>query len=161
MLSIKTAQPIGNDECTLNQLVDQLIMTYQPAARKQDSYFINKVPVGLPLRINKGELVTLLGTVFHIMANCSRDTFIEVSAETYLDVIMLHIKDASTFNSYAISSKRQLLQQQAEKTGGFLTIDCDQPKETIVTYSFTNSEAVRPEKVHQMRFKFGNELAYA
>ena len=135
-----TNRTISNNECNLDQLIDQLMIAYHPVAKKQNSYFISKVPAGLKLRIDKEELSNLLGNVFAIMAGCSRDTCIQVTAGFYLDMVLLHVTDASTFNNYAISSKRPLLQQMAEKLDGLVTITSDQPKETTITFSFTNKE---------------------
>jgi hypothetical protein len=119
------------------------MIAYQPVAQKQNSYFVNKIPAGLKLRVDKEELSNLLGSIFNLMAGCSRDTCIQVTAGLYLDMVLLHINDTSTFNSYAISSKHQLLQQMAEKLGGLVTITSDQPKETTITFSFTNVEPER------------------
>ncbi|MCW3116088.1 MAG: hypothetical protein JWM28_170 [Chitinophagaceae bacterium] len=161
MPPFKTAQPIGNDECTLNQFTDQFINAYQPVAHKQNSYFINQVPEGLKLRIDKEGLATLLGSMFYIMASCSRDTCINVSAEFFSDVVLLHIHDTNTFNGYAIRSKRQHLQQLAEKIGGTLTITGELSKETTITFSFTNHATTQPAPIYHMKSHFANGLACA
>ena len=156
-----TAQLIRNDDCTLNQLTAELITAYQPVAYKQNSYFVNNVPEGLKLHIDKDGLATLMGSMFYIMASCSRDSCIEVSAEFYPDIILLHVKDTSTFNSYAIRSKRQSLQQLAEKIGGNLSMSKEHPKETSITFSFINSKATPAIQDHLMKPMFANGFTYA
>ncbi|MCW3117434.1 MAG: hypothetical protein JWM28_1516 [Chitinophagaceae bacterium] len=161
MSSFETARPTASEECTLKQLTDQLIIACQPAAQKQNSYFINNVPAGLKIGIDKEGLATLLGSMFYIMASCSRDTCIKISAENYHDMVMLRVKDSSTFNSYAVGSKRQHLQQLAEKIGGSLTITSEQPKETTITFSFNNLQAWKSVWNEHLESGFSNGLAYA
>ena len=123
---------------TLLQLTKQLLANYQPVAVKQNSFFINDVPSHLPLYADRQILETLLGSLFYLTARCGRDTCIKVTAKAYHDVLLLHIVDTSTFNSYAILSQLQHLQILAEKIGGFLDITSRRNKFTTISFSFMN-----------------------
>ena len=155
-----SAQLIYNDDCTLKQLTNLFMSANQPVAKKQNSYFINTITEDLKLRIDKEGLATLLNSMFYIMASCSRDTCIMISVDLFMDVVQLHMKDLSTFNSYALISKRQHLQQLAEKIGGHLTITSEHPRETTITFSFTN-ESTRPVSGHYQGTQNTNRFAYA
>jgi hypothetical protein len=161
MRPYETAPVTMKDDCTLKQLAAQIIKAYQPVAHKQNSEFINNIPDNLKLDIDEDGLAVLMGSMLYTMASCSRDSRIDVSAEYYADVILLNIKDANTFNSYAIRSKLQHLQQMAERIGGLVTITSERPKETSILFSFTNSNAVHPELDHLTKPMSAGAFKYA
>lgn len=130
-----TEETEGN---TLKQLVKKLVANYQPVAVSQNSFFINEVPEHLLLYADKQVLATLLGSLFYITARCGKNTCIKISAKRYHDVLLLHVIDTSTHNSYSILSELQHLQILAEKIGGFLDITSRRNKQTTISFSFMN-----------------------
>ncbi len=123
---------------SLQQITRRLLASYQPVAVKQRSFFINDVPPGLTVEADTDTLSTLLGSIFYITGRLCRNTCIKISAKAYHDVILMHIKDTSTFNSYAILSELQHLQLLAGKIGGYVEVTSQRKKETTIAFSFIN-----------------------
>ncbi|MES1216163.1 MAG: hypothetical protein ABUT20_11655 [Bacteroidota bacterium] len=128
---------IGN-ETSLNTLVSGLLENYQSIAVRQNSFFINEIPEDFKLITGKENFSALLNDIFYTMTICSRDTCIRISAISEHNVLTLLVKDQSTFNSYAIHSKLQRLQQLAAKIEGSLSISSKNSKETTISFSFSN-----------------------
>ncbi len=130
-------EPIA-PELSLQHIVQSLVVNYHTAAVSQNSFFVNEVPATLAIAADKGTLTDLLGNIFSLVANYCRDTCIKISAKAYHDVIVMHIKDTSTFNNYVLTSQLQNLQTGADKIGGFLEITSQRKKETTIAFSFIN-----------------------
>ena len=141
---IKNHRGTSEKKPSLQQITRRLLASYQPVAVKQRSFFINDVPPGLTVEADMNTLTTLLGSLFYMIGRLCRDTCIKISAKSYHDVILMHIKDTSTFNSYAILSELQHLQLLAEKIGGYVELTSQRKKETTIAFSFIN----KPEQYH-------------
>ncbi|MBL7762693.1 MAG: HAMP domain-containing histidine kinase [Chitinophagaceae bacterium] len=135
-LEKKATEEIKGD--TLKQLVKKLVATYQPIAVNQNSFFINEVPEHLLLHADKQVLSTLLGSLLYLTARCGKNTCIKISAKRYHDVLLLHVVDTCTENSYSILTELQHLKILAEKIGGFLDITSRRNKQTTISFSFMN-----------------------
>lgn len=125
---------------SLQQITQRLIEMYQPIAVKHRSFFVNDVPPGLTIEADIIILFKLLGNILYTTCRLCSDTCIKISAKAYHDVILMHIKDTSTFNSYAILSELQHLQLPAGKIGGYIEITSLRKKETTIAFSFINRQ---------------------
>ena len=130
-------------ELSLQHIVQSLVLNYQNVAVTQNSFFVNEVPPTLCISADKGLVTTLLGNLFSLVANYCKDTCIKISAKAYHDVIVMHIKDTSTFNNYVLTSHLQNLQIGADKIGGFVEITSQRKKETTIAFSFINQPPVQ------------------
>ncbi len=139
MNPIEKNRAIAENKLSLQQILRQLLANYQPVAVKQKSFFINDVPAGLTITTDTNTLSTLLGSLLYMTARLCRDTCIKISAKAYHDVVLVHIKDTSTFNSYAILSELQHLQLLAGKIGGYVELTSQRKKETTIAFSFINN----------------------
>jgi len=133
-------------EVNLEQLINRLLSSYQPVAVNQKSFFINEVSPDLFVATDQEVLCTLLGSLFYIVARCSSDTSITISATAYEDITVLHITD-SRVNNYAVLYKFQHLQMLSEKIGGFLDISNQRNKQTIISYSFRSKSEIKEQAV--------------
>ena len=134
-MTLRKTQPVKAD---LHQLIDRLLISYQPVATHQKSFFINQVPRDFLIDTDQEILCTLLGSLFYIIARRSRDTSIIIAASAYDDVTVLQIKDTNSLNNYAVLYEFQHLKMLSEKIGGFLDISNCRNKETIISFSFAN-----------------------
>ena len=127
-----------DSEVNLQQLITRLLISYQPVAVNQKSFFINEVSPDLFIATDREVLSTLLGSLFYVVARCSRDTSITIKATGYENVTVVHIKDSGGSGNYSVLHKFQHLQMLSEKIGGFLDISNQRDKQTI-SFSFRNN----------------------
>ena len=139
MNPIEKQRATAENELSLRQIVHKLLINYQPIAVKQKSFFVNDVPEGLTVVTDANTLSSLLGSLLCMTARLCRDTCIKISAKAYHDVVLMHIKDTSTFNSYAVLSELQHLQLLAGKIGGYVELTSQRKKETTIAFSFINN----------------------
>ena len=123
----------------LRELINILLISYQPVAEEQKSTFINEIPEDLPVLARKEILTSLLSSLFYIIARCSRETRIRINAKCFHDVMVLHIKDSSSNDSYRILSEFEHLRIFAQQIAGSLEITSQRNKETTIAFSFVNS----------------------
>ncbi len=138
MNPIENNREITENEFSLQHVVRRLLTTYQPLAVKQNSLFVNDVPPALTVLTDRYTVSTLLGNLFSMLARCCRNTCIKISAKAYHDIILIHIKDSSTYNSYTVSSELQHMQLLSGKIGGYLELTSQRKKETTISFSFIN-----------------------
>ncbi|MCW3118860.1 MAG: hypothetical protein JWM28_2942 [Chitinophagaceae bacterium] len=119
----------------LKEIISSLLLSYQPVAVRQNSFFVNEIPHEITVEADKNTLNTLLGSLFYVMARCSKDTCIRVSAKANENVLLLYVKDSNTLNNYSILASLQHLQMLAEKLGGFFHLSGKDSKATSVAFS--------------------------
>jgi hypothetical protein len=141
---VKMSGQANDNKPSLQQITQRLLGIYQPVAIKQKSILINNVPPGLTIEADKIILFKSLGSILHTTSRLSNNTRIKISAKAYHDVVLMHIKDSSTCNSYAVLSEMPHLQLLAGKIGGFIEVTSQRKKETTIAFSFIN----RPEHYH-------------
>lgn len=132
----------------LNQLVKKLIEFYQPVAVNQNSFFVNEVPQNILLKVDWKILATILGSILYIIARCGKNTCIRISAKRNNDLLVMHVKDNNSFNSYAVLSKLIHLQMLARKIGGVLDVTSIHKSEITISFSFSNKKNSRSFKGH-------------
>jgi hypothetical protein len=135
---IKNHREVPENKLSLQELTRQLLTRCQPDAVNQGSFFINDVPPDLIVEADISTVSELLGSLLCMTGRLCRDTCIKISAKAYHDVILMHIKDTSTFNNYAIRSELQHLQMLAGKIGGYVELTSQRKKETTIAFSFIN-----------------------
>ena len=126
-------------QADLRELINGLLKSYQAVAVEQKSTFINEIPAELPVLANKEILTSLLSSLLYIIARCSRDTRIRINAKSFHDVMVLHIKDSSSNDSYRVLSEFEHLKIYAQQIAGSLEITSQRNKETTIAFSFVNS----------------------
>ena len=122
----------------LRELISQLLISYQPVAVDRESTFVNDVHESLPVLANREVLTTLLSSLLYITARCSRNTRIRISAKSFHDVMVLHIKDSSSSDSYRVLTEFEHLKLLSQQIGGSLEITSQRNKETTIAFSFVN-----------------------
>jgi hypothetical protein len=125
----------SEEQISLKQIINTLLLSYQPVAVRQNSFFVNEIPDDLLIETDKNVLITLLGSLFYVVARCSKDTCINISAKGYSEVLLLYIKDSNSLNNYGILSSLQHLQLLADKLGGFFHLSGLDTKATSIAFS--------------------------
>jgi hypothetical protein len=134
----------------LQQLIHSLIQFYKPVAEKQNCYFINAASHGLYVNADRESLGTLLGSLLYIVARCSRDTPILVSAACYHDRAAVSIQCSSRADSYPILYSFRHLELLAKELNGILEISNYVNRETTITFNFVNRSANKMQALSQL-----------
>jgi glucose-6-phosphate-specific signal transduction histidine kinase len=141
MNTSKENVPNPAKQVPLKQIINSLLLSYQPVAVKQNSFFVNEIPAEIAVETDKNTLITLLGSLFYVVARSSRNTCIRISARVYENVLLLYVKDNSSASNYNTISSLQHLQLLAEKLGGFFHLSGYDSKTTSIAFSLPNKLA--------------------
>lgn len=126
------------EQPALFEMVEKLVKISSFAATKNHSHIINDVPDSLAIKADPVVLASIIGNLLNTVVSHAKDSCIRISAKIYHDIILIHIKDSNSFNSYAVNAGLQMVQPMAEKIGGFLEITSQRHKETTIAFSFLN-----------------------
>ena len=138
MNPIEPSKVILEDDLSLQHIVRRLLANFQPVATKRNSLIINDVPPGLTVMADEKTLSVILESLLEITSRLCKDTCIKICAKAYHDVILMHIKDTNTSNSYAIHSELEHLQSLTGKIGGYIELTSQRKKVTTIAFSFIN-----------------------
>jgi signal transduction histidine kinase len=122
----------------LQVLTNNVVTELLPLADQNKCVFLNDIPARLFLGTDPVQIATVLKDLLFAVVSHAKDTCIQLSAKIYTDVVLIHVKDCSTFNSYAVESGLQRLKPIAESMGGFLSITSLRKKVTTVAFCFPN-----------------------
>ena len=131
----------GYTTINLQQLINHLISFYQPVANTQNSYFSSSAGPCLYVKTDAESLGILLGSLFYIVARCSRDTPIMISAACYHDRAAISLQCSSKADSYQVIYGFQHLGLLSNELSGFLDINTYGNRETTITFNFANYSA--------------------
>jgi signal transduction histidine kinase len=133
-----TGITLAAKDSALYELVDKLIRTSSIVTKRNRSFIINDVPEGLAVMADENILSAIISGLLQSVVNHARDTCIRISAKTYNDVVLMHVKDANGCNNEGISYGVQQVQHLALKMGGFLDVTSYRRRETTITFTFPN-----------------------
>jgi glucose-6-phosphate-specific signal transduction histidine kinase len=122
---------------SLNQLVDRLTDSLEPAIHRNKSFVINDVPENISTDINEELLASVLSRLLNMVIMHTENSRIMVSAKTYGNIILLHVKNDGCLNYDSISRNLGEIQSLAEKMGGFVGFTSFRNKLTTIAFSFT------------------------
>jgi len=132
--------PLTETHCELNlhQLIDQLLVTFLPRAVRQNSIILNQVQQELPVVTDKNVLASVLGNLIYNTVALTTNNCIKVSAKTYSNVTLIHIRKDDFCYEEEIEKSFQPIQALAEKLGGCISVSSSESKGTTVTFTFLN-----------------------
>lgn len=122
----------------LSQLVKQLAKSSTPAAVRRGSFIVNDVPGHLDIAADENMLASIVGGMLNTVVNHAENSCIRIDARTHGNLVLVEVKDCSSFNSYAVASGIQQFQPMAEKMGGYLSITRHREKVMTIAFSFPN-----------------------
>ncbi|HVZ55922.1 MAG TPA: hypothetical protein VG870_04635 [Chitinophagaceae bacterium] len=131
-------QPAKEAEATLRKLVDRVLSGYQSIIALHGCSLVNEIPDGFTVMADRNLLSALLEELVEVVVRCSRNTIIRITAKAYHDVILLHVKESDTENSYALLAGLQRIQPLAEQLGGFLDLTSARLRSSTIAFSFPN-----------------------
>ena len=125
---------------SLHHLVDRLSESLKPAARRNKSLILNNVPEDMCSEIHVGMVASVLSGLMSIVILHTENSHIRISAKTFGNVVLVHVKDDGCLNYDSISHKLAEIQSQAEKIGGFVGFTSYRNKLTTIAFSFMNTK---------------------
>ena len=125
-------------EVALHLMVNHLTVKTLPNAIRKGSVLINEIAREIYVKTDAGELSLVLGNLLQTIIQHTRDSKIRISAKTYGNVMLLHIKEDSKLNSPAFASSLVDVQRLADKIGGCVSVTSYRNKVTTVACGFLN-----------------------
>ena len=123
---------------SLHHLVNRLTESLTPAARRNKNLILNNVQENLCPEINENMVASVLSRLMNLVILHSENSCIRVSAKTFGNVVLIHVKDDGCLNYDSISLNLAEIQAQAEKIGGFVGFTSYRNKLTTIAFSFMN-----------------------
>jgi signal transduction histidine kinase len=125
------AQEVG-----LHLMINQLSASTMPIATRKSSFIVNDIPAELSVKADPQKLAAVLGTLLHTMISQSNNSCIRISAKTYGNVMLVHIRNDRHHSGQAFASSLEEAQQIAQKLGGTVTVNNYRDGATTITFSF-------------------------
>ncbi|MES1215493.1 MAG: hypothetical protein ABUT20_08250, partial [Bacteroidota bacterium] len=121
---------------SLRKLLSDLMPELQQGAMQRKSFFVNDIADDILVRANRRILAKVLTELLGIVSRNALNSCIRISAKVYHDVVLMHVKDNNTSNSYALGSSLSQVQPLVNSIGGFVDITSMRLKETTIAFSF-------------------------
>jgi signal transduction histidine kinase len=128
-------------QVALHLMVDRLTVKTLPIAVRKGNILINEIAREIYVKTDAGELSIVLGNLLETIVQHTCDSRIRISAKTYGNVMLLHIKEDSRLNSPAFASSLVDVQRLADKIGGCVSVTSYRNMVTTVALSFLNLPA--------------------
>ena len=123
---------------SLHHLVNRLSESLETAARNNKSLILNNVPEDICSELNVNMVASVLSRLMNIVILHTENSCIRISAKTFGNVVLIHVKDDGCLNYDSISHNLAEIQSQAEKIGGFVGFTSYRNKLTTIAFSFMN-----------------------
>ncbi len=122
----------------LHQLTDGLVNGFLPEAASNNNVFINEIPDQLHLATDRHMLASVLGGLLSAVVSYTKDSNIRLSAKIYGNVVLVQLKESTSFNTNAVENEVRKLQPLAEKMRGSVCVTSQRKNITTITFGFPN-----------------------
>ncbi len=124
---------------SLHHLVNRLSESLEPAARRNKSLILNNIQEDFCSELHGTAVASVLSRLMNLVILHTENSCIRVTAKTYGNVVLIHVKDDGCLNYDSISHHLTEIQSQAEKIGGFVGFTSYRNKLTTIAFSFMNT----------------------
>lgn len=121
----------------LFDLVDELVRVSTPAARETHNLVFNEIPIDLQIKTDKFLLSSILQEVLNMLFSQTSNGYIRISAKTYSDIMLIHIREFNAIGNWQNASFYSL-QPLVKQIRGFLGVTSYRQYETTIALSFPN-----------------------
>jgi nitrate/nitrite-specific signal transduction histidine kinase len=128
-------------QVALHLMINQLSVSTLPTAIRRENVVVNDIPAALYVHTDAHKLAAVIGSLLNTVIGHSKNSYIRVSAKSYGDVTLVHIKDNGRLNSPAFAGSLIEIQQLAERIGGSVSVTSYRNDVTTVALSFVNLPA--------------------
>ena len=123
---------------SLHHLVNRLSESLEPAVRRNKNLILNNIQEDICPEINENMVASVLSRLMNLVILHTENSCIRISAKTFGNVVLIHVKDDGCLNYDSISLKLTEIQAQAEKIGGFVGFTSYRNRLTTIAFSFMN-----------------------
>lgn len=127
---------VFNNGLSLQQLVNRFVSSSQEMAFRNKVFVVNELPGDLIITADENKVVPVIDELLTTVVLNGKNTNIHVSADRYIDIVILNIQDRNNNNGYALAFSIMSVEQQAAAAGGSLSIDGKQKKVATISFSF-------------------------
>ncbi len=121
---------------SLQRLVSQLLIQFQPAAVRQKSFILNDVPGNFWVNTDENMLASVISSLFSSVINRCKSACIRVSASTYDNMVVVNVQDSNHAGKAGIPQELNAALPLAERLGGFISMHNRRQDATRITFSF-------------------------
>ncbi|MBP7558615.1 MAG: HAMP domain-containing histidine kinase [Chitinophagaceae bacterium] len=126
-------------EICLNTWVTEWLSEHAAAIQEPAVKVCNHIPASVMVRNNAGGIRHLLGKLLQVVLEHAQGGCVSISAKTYSDVVLVHVRDNNSPDYGAIDEGLQRWKPAARELGGFLDVTSQRKKQTTVAFSFPQS----------------------
>jgi hypothetical protein len=122
----------------LHEVVNRLVTSFSGIATSNKNLFVNEIPGHLQLAADPQMIASVISGLLSSVVSYAKDSCIRLSAKIYGNVILVQVKDSSSFNINAIESQVKKLQPLAERIRGSVGVTSQRNNITTLTFGFPN-----------------------
>jgi len=138
-LSLSPQDPEINPEIDLQQLVGQLMLTFNACACRKNSQMVNNIREQMAVHTDKLMLACVIGNLLYNTIVRTENDFIEVSAKSFSHVTLIHIRKSENLFEEDIAKSFMPVKALAERLGGCISVSSHRTKGTTVAFTFLNT----------------------
>ena len=124
-----------NGTVSLNKMISRLLISFQPAAVRKNSFFINEIPYDLIVQVDKNMLAAVISELMSSAVHKTKNSCIHITAKRYSDIILFRLKD-SHVDCHLFDYNWRDINPLVERLGGCISINEAQKKSSQITFSF-------------------------
>src|SRR6476646_10482322 len=79
---------------SLNKMIRRLLYSFQPAAVRRNSFFVNDVPPDFVVNANKNMLAAVISELLSSILYKTKNSCIHITAKRYSGIILFKLKDS-------------------------------------------------------------------
>ncbi len=125
-----------HERIVLKELVDLLLLSFQPAALKQNSILVNDIQPGFQVSTDEHMLAGVLSNLFStLISHCSHSCLV-ITARSYNNIVLLRIRNDSVARASDAIHQLKTVKTFAEKMGGSVNLINPGTKGSAVLFNF-------------------------
>lgn len=123
---------------TLDAIMRDCILLHANPSAKDSLRVNNDIAENVVIYNNASKVSRVLQHLLKSVFTCSGQNQIRISAKTYSDVVLIHLRDTAGLDEDMVRPALMDMQPWVEELGGFLDITSHRTSETTIAFSFPN-----------------------
>lgn len=127
---------ICGTQLSLQQLINNLVNDYRPAASRNNTQVVNEVRQEIALAASTQSVVAVMSDLLSTVVANSQNGEIHITAERFRDTVILEIQERNNNNGYALAFSVGAIEPNAHSFGGHIKINGPQKRVATISFSF-------------------------
>jgi hypothetical protein len=132
---------ICGTQLSLQQLINNLVNDYRPAASRNNTQVVNEVRGEIALAASTQSVVAVMSDLLSTVVANSQNGEIHITAERFRDTVILEIQERNNNNGYALAFSVGAIESHAHSFGGHIKINGPQKRVATISFSFPDQAA--------------------